>query len=503
MKKLIVFLFMSCWSVFLYADPWGAMSDYDQGFLGSEQQTDEGVGENYLLAQILAGEPVRVYIYGNEMENQQKDYQRLIFQSYNRWFSDTAQFIRHAKREKEFEDILPLLERGIDIQFVSKEEADIMFFILPLKEIEKLCGGSAGCYMSQMYRKERVPRIFLPQTSFWTRLFQDKKVNIKGVGLHEIGHSLGLSDQYPLVRALASHPVFSSETAERSVMNMGHEISCDDADGLINLIDWTRGMSRGGETGWRSLCADRETFYSYGQPNTKGPYFIFSTDSSELWHLLTYQNGLRVNTQLFPMKQDSAALLAAPLQETVLQRDGAGRPVLSQGKGGELVYYSYVYDRRIRLVTKDNEVLLAELRDLEPKQKGQRQILLQFVGEDGNVSLFERYRSVKNGSQKGIAHYISGWNLSNPTFNLHMEFDEQGRVIKRKGGEKTAALPPSVQKKQNSSTVGYLKEHVSLCIHGGNEELAASVADEIAWQALQQTNRRKEERLKNWYLSMP
>jgi hypothetical protein len=99
--------------------------------------------------------------------------------------------------------------------------------------------------------------------------------------LHELGHTFGLSDQYE--RAYNTDKNYSSEYDKKDARGLWfsalgvyippitdsvmaadvirNSISCDDADGLIALIDRFKKIKRGGDGGWLGMCRDRLYVY--------------------------------------------------------------------------------------------------------------------------------------------------------------------------------------------------------------------------------------------------
>lgn len=185
-------------------------------------------------------------------EAKRPKYEEMISQNYNEWFAQTAKIIRSAGREQEFADVLQILDRGISVEFSRPgQAADIVFYIVPFKEMQQACGKTAGgCYI----RGNDMPTIYLPKNQLLMALLSAGRVNTRRIGVHEIGHSLGLSDQYKQARNKNTHDRYSSVQTGKSVMNHSGSLTCDDADGIVNLIDIAQGTARGGNKGWKSLC---------------------------------------------------------------------------------------------------------------------------------------------------------------------------------------------------------------------------------------------------------
>lgn len=355
MKKLLFLLFI-LFPMSAAAAPNGFLVNYYEPRDG--QTKAERPGERYLMGHIMDGKPVRVglFFHSKEIDRDVYFYKQLIADGYAQWFAATAKIIRRSGRGKEFADILPLLDRGVQVQFpaqtsaAGRENVDITFHIVPQNSIPKLCRSNmaGGCYSN---REGAIPRIYLPDIN--GRM-------LKWTARHEIGHSLGLSDQYKQARSHNSHALSSTEETTQSIMNQTPRFTCDDADGVIRLIDSVYSFSRGGELGWRSLCKSWNVTYVHNQPSTKGPYVI--TPSGKQWRLDRFQDGQKVSETLYSFDTEhNRSPFEEEEPETVLEVDGAGRVVRALGSRGEDIYYSYAYDRKHKLVLKDHKIAWGEI----------------------------------------------------------------------------------------------------------------------------------------------
>ena len=511
MKKLLFLCVAVCWPALLAAAPWGGILDYDVPQSETSVSADK-VGERYLLAPILKGKSIRVALYLDyNSEFRRQDYEDSLRANYQQWFSWPAQLIRKQGREKEFADVLPILDKGVSLQFVPMgEEADIEVFVYPLAQARLACDGAYGCYLPIAYLDGKTPRIILPQENGWERFLSLGKVQTKYIGLHEVGHSLGLSDQYKQARVLNTHPIFSQEQNEKSVMAMATELSCDDADGIINLIDWTRGRSRGGQNGWRGLCAGSQVYYVNGRAAGKGPYSISSQDMAFSWRLDIYQPGEKPQSRILTMDLQNGRYPWEPLTETILQKDSSGRPVLARGQNGEYIYYSYIYDKKTRLITYKNRVVRAEISSLMYSKENRneaREHIFNFFGENGKVSLVTYNRQVGRKDKKGTLWYANGWNEDNPALDIKLEFGGKGNVVSREVNwdRENEFVWPGLQDNKLSSLTPLLPFQQQLFPKQKqiNKKGSNKIADLYASIRRQQLLRQKEEELKAWYLAQP
>lgn len=308
-------------------------------------------------------------------------------------------------------------------------------------------------------------------------------LNPHRIGQHETGHSLGLSDQYKQVRS-DSHPVYHTAVSDKSVMNSSGSVTCDDADGIINLIDLVRGTSRGGELGWRSLCRKSKTYYVKGKPVSVGPYAIKLGDNGKRWILQTFRHGESIAETEFPLDLQEGLSPFVLLHETVKERDAAGRVALAQGPNGEKIFYSYIYDKRIRLVTHSGRVLLAEItQPLQMASRSYKYGQINYYGEAGNISVVGWKKAGKGKNKEGVAFYElyspSGFLLE----LLSLQFEKNGRPYN------------SLFKQYDVSRSD--PAHASASETAENYHITKDIMDEID-RDIEYT--RKKEMLREWYL---
>lgn len=418
-------IFFILFSLFLgapaaFSAPWGSLSDIDT----PREENDKTAfrpGDNYLLSSILKGNPVRLYLVLTEQDEKNRaSYERLLTQAYQEWFSKPAEIIRRAGRAEEFADVLPLLDRGVRVVFSdSSEEKDVTVYINSLKNVMSVCGrGAVGCYRFE--QKD----LWISKDHFIFKAITLGKMSAKVTGVHEIGHSLGLSDQYQEARSDNSHAIYSSSEPGDGVMNRGRSVSCDDADGIINLIDIVRGTTRGGDLGWRSLCKKSKDVYSAGRPLSRGPYVI---DENDGWELRVYENGRAAQRYALQWHPQARLTPFQAFAERPVERDGSGRVVRAAGPNGEDVYYSYVYDRKSRLVLKEGKILLVDVAWPSWSQNKWKRVkndirLVQFQLNGKLASLWVAHTAKTGGlTLEGYQNGSLGVSI--------LSFDKSGRVI--------------------------------------------------------------------------
>lgn len=264
-----VFLLYFLWIVCLITpglgrteQPWGALKE----FVEDERP-------NYAMDFLIRGEPLWYFV----SEEISPEEEAIIIKNFQKWPQKILQHIEKAGREKEFKDIIPLLRRplilkkrlGVDITFGIKEEG--------------FCGeNAAGCFIS----KKRLIAVVEPYRKYFER-----------ITLHEIGHFFGLADQYEAARD-NSHAEYSSDVNKEygSVMLTLGKITCDDADGFINVLDlrlaqYNKGkFSKRARKGWKSLCPKSTNFYQKAMTITRKNMDILHDDNFHVI-LRTYHQG--------------------------------------------------------------------------------------------------------------------------------------------------------------------------------------------------------------------
>ena len=223
-----------------------------------------------VLPLILEGDVLKVSIYvlDEELENWAEN---LVWNAYNDWFDNAVKWIDIWKQRSEFGDIMPILERGVEIDFIpfgSGEKGDPwpedvwMFFPEDAQDAQNYCHCSncAGCIRFGGGLTSLT--VVMPRRGSY------------GTLLHEIGHTLGLADIYKEgFEKNASQIYCSKDPIKWTIMNaVEEELTCDDADGLINIIDawtvynlkqkypqsWSKYVSPRVLNGWNSLCRKKK-----------------------------------------------------------------------------------------------------------------------------------------------------------------------------------------------------------------------------------------------------
>lgn len=194
-----------------------------------------------------------------------------ITYSFNIWFESIKQEIESSGRSEEFKDILPVLSTPIKLkQEKNQNKADITFMFTTPEKVDKLCHNALACYDLQKIHFEGGPTYTF---RYIIAPISDLKSAqpLENLLIHEIGHYFGLADQYDY--GLSSNK-YNNDRIKSQVSVMDNSLnppSCDDADGLINLIDYTLAKINAGayseraQKGWVSFCSD-DSYYQNAKP---------------------------------------------------------------------------------------------------------------------------------------------------------------------------------------------------------------------------------------------
>ena len=426
--KIIWMLFLSClfWGPGWCA-PWGALADY------AEETKTLKIGDKYLLRKILDGKTLSIGLPRTEVIGTNENYEKLekmIKDAYNEWFLNATYHIETSQREDEFADILPLLRRGIPVQ-ISEHGKDLDIVFLPYLEIPKHCSSESGCYKNASNGR-KIPLIYLLYDDGFVKVLSLGRKDKKTIGLHEIGHSLGLSDQYvkSSSRSINTDAMYSSIEDRKSIMENFHHLTCDDADGIINLIDITNGVRRGGDSGWKTLCPQSQEYYIGGISAAKGAYRLELSNQAEAIEVITYEKGKKASTKVFPFAKPQEAV---EWKETPVAKerewDALGRPVLADGPDGEIIYYTYLYDRIERLTIKDGLALnfVTQLHySFNPEKGGVKDHKEMIFGQKSSLCFLRMQVLFKKGY---FSEYIEGLEKPEPIRYMRRSYNQKDVLV--------------------------------------------------------------------------
>lgn len=257
-----------------------------------------------------------------------------VTRSVNRWLSAVPFYIRRAGAEQQFADLLPLFDTPPYVRQIpcpqspSDPQPDLHLFIAPRQDIQqrlpRLTGGAFKWDRSVLYL----------DTSF----FDEEK--FERTLTHELGHAFGLADRYNPGAAADGSVFYSTSVFYPAVMNTSYQIECDDAEGIINLLDRITPSPRS-RYGWKTICRPNEqspVFYRNGKPE---PQRLFP---DKFWAGAGLQ---RIDGKEHYFAWDALALatpgkrLYAAGPFTQLQYNDRGLPAYTVTADGTYAYYFY------------------------------------------------------------------------------------------------------------------------------------------------------------------
>lgn len=465
MKKRLLLVWFVCLAPALWAAaPFGV----SEGFTDEKNQ----VAARFLLPKILARETLSVGVQVPHHPEKESEYQQMVVHGYNEWMHATARIIREAKREEEFSDLLPVLDRGVTIQFEPVGK-DIQFLFVSQQEVVENCGGNrhvVGCYRWD----EEVPTIFLPESK-----------RRAAVGLHEMGHSLGFSDSYDYDRLRASQK-YGSSLIQKSIMGFSGEsnkITCDDADGLINLIDIALGNTdRGGSGGWKSLCPKSPEYYINGKSGLGSPFRIENTEYQE-FKLYTFRQGKWSAPQVFtldtkpnlPWNQDVVL-------QTVLEQDELKRPVRARGSRGEDIYFTYLYERTFMLAVQNGKASRFEVTDHYPRRGNRLAQRVVINGQKGNRLLVQAVWTPKTKELVYVEQSVA--DSFSLVQRIKLTYKGSGKLISKEWDSPSQPAPAESVATSAAAQISGLQRTIQARIHEKTDQvqLENELTEWLNWQ---------------------
>ena len=258
-----------------------------------EEQDECGPDEDMysLLPFIVREEKIRIVVDISNLKHQgateQKFYQEKVEGLFQQWFENALSWIEVDHREKEFEDIIPLLRKGINGNGIklknSCRTSEVRFVIYETKKDfqkkQKESEGTVGLFIAGDTRKPiRIYVSLEAEDAVWS---------------HEIGHAWGFVDEYgnaynkyaSSLYGSARRPILSimedriiPEEEDEEKFTGASEPSCEDSEGLINMLDawtvrlkkdrhpeiWPDFVSERIKNGWKSFEMGLDDFYLLG-----------------------------------------------------------------------------------------------------------------------------------------------------------------------------------------------------------------------------------------------
>ena len=249
----------------------------------------------FAVGKLLNKTPIYYTVEGEiTPENEQ-----IFTDNIRKWPQEVARLIEQSSRQAEFRDVLPILQHPLQIKRAPRGVSP--HITLKLRESPH---SSSGEFVTD-------------ERSIYVNLSAISATEFERISLHEIGHYFGLADQYPAHRGNA-HAEYSSnaDTAEDSLMNTGKQITCDDADGFINLLDFrqyqrNKVFSNRANVGWKSLCPNSANIYKKAKTINRRYDIRIANGLASLkmkpMEFLEYDSGTLTNT--YPFYDENMTLL--------------------------------------------------------------------------------------------------------------------------------------------------------------------------------------------------
>lgn len=256
-----------------------------------ETKVLEGESSRFILKKIMDGRPVRVCVDVVEQvrdpktrarsggvyagENRRAYYEQaagVVSAAYRNWLEETRQAVTKSGRKKEFKDLLARLPQYPPLQFVNvgpsagedeyKSCESYPVEALDLRVRATLYQSGTGGHATQTTRAFFTFHL-KPDNSGLELGSAEKPLDRSSVYIatHEAGHTLGLGDLYmgddnPVNSRAYTLSSFYQGEGVAAVMNRSSSITCDDVEGLVNLVDFFSQdeTSVRRTKGWADLC---------------------------------------------------------------------------------------------------------------------------------------------------------------------------------------------------------------------------------------------------------
>lgn len=203
-------------------------------------------------------------IAGDRPDSYHEAIKKTAAASFYMWIEHTVKSIKNAGRAEEFDDILQVLEKPFKLNIapcIPLKEYDLVIEINSSK-LSSFDTSPLGLYEPG---DGILPnKIYLMHMTTTGQLFASTL-------LHEMGHYFGLADQYKFANASKR---YKTKETRPSIMRNENALTCDDADGIITLMDRFYNKPRT----FLSICGDGVKFVN-GMEIIKETYML--TDKNE------------------------------------------------------------------------------------------------------------------------------------------------------------------------------------------------------------------------------
>lgn len=384
MKKLL-FLLFGCLFSASTAGAWGLLPEFTK--LQPEQYKQNDGYRKFLLDDIYEGRPeLRVCVnpYDKKTEDEMFENIQTAFSSI---FTFVRQQIEQSGRTAEFADFLAVWPKTFKLQRITYPagkncKAISGQFDLEIKGAQTRIPIDTGFRLSYGQQGHALP-VQNSETFSWSIMLSTDapiKEEREEIALHEVSHLFGLADQYSNSAADKTYSLQAFEDLTKidsimqgSSMDKRKKLTCDDAEGFINAMDFI--MRQKGKTsnrlkhGWADFCG-RNYIYMDGIPqrNKNLAQAKQEHDAFAKWAASGYKDA------------DKPAFASKALE---VQRDLAAR------LAGTTKKLSALQDKKAELegliTSKKHEIKYADFYKWTPRQLKAEQAKLKKLEEEFNT----------------------------------------------------------------------------------------------------------------------
>ncbi len=380
----------------------------DFGFLKESGKKENSDYSPYIIHKIAKGQILTYCVDGNAPQDKLDSLEQTAVRALNNWFASTVKQIEFLDRKAEFEDLYPIIAQEVKLQKVNCSASlkhysflasnkpgyqyndqieDMRLMLLNDKTFERHMDRRAGGVMMEGTENAKPGFIAIRESK------AEDKSDFYSVIVHEIGHLLGLSDQY-LSGRINTDPQYGTSATRNAVMGYSKYLTCDDNDGLINLIDCkVNNKQRGGAKGWRSLCPDNIVFNNCSEVG-RAPFVTFrETVESAQVNITQYNEDGSVKISKTEFSR-GARLDYSPLDVLLsgkiknIQRDKDNRIIAFEDEGGVKTRLNHFPDSLTELISVNtkNEDMRPFVANMQYKPNADKSISFEYSDNNNAIT---------------------------------------------------------------------------------------------------------------------
>ncbi len=334
----------------------GQPSKFVKTFVATDDKLETGadgtrfLGSASILFKLREGKPLSVGVSAKGVNKNEAQLREIVLFYYRSWFANARHHIQAQHREREFAWAWNLLDpERIQIS-IEPHGKDLNFTWVPATQIT---GHAAGGRVTGMEFNGDV-----------TCPLESLNKSQSDVCLHEVGHTLGLGEQY-LGNSRRNSEIGSQRMELNGMMSAGggnRRFSADDATGLLVLLSLT--FPEKNRPKVRSLMPGSDEVFVNGMSSHNGPLSIVQDRADKSVFFVT-RNNSGAGADRFSVNMHASLDNFANLQldkKQPPQIDKLQRPIYAEGKNGEKFYFAYAaadenYGPKKVLIVKEGKVL--------------------------------------------------------------------------------------------------------------------------------------------------